>query len=353
MFSIRSTGRHDPSAQIKIDRSPDRPLDVEPFPILAFPPLRAFGHTDSALPPQARAVPEDVLPMAENSVDRRLSDLRAWLINLEHKANSDRHMPVRDYFFKALGRLAVGFPVSASRVDPDRSQVFVTTDDGEVNIEAISQGTASLMCWIGVLLQRLTDIHQNSPEPWNECGLVLIDEIETHMHPLWQRLLVHGLRELFPRVQFVATTHSPLLAADLAPESIVVLRREDNRVVCSHLDPADDVRGLRADQILMGQAFGLDAVRGPEVEQEQNRYVDLSLALDRTIDDEIELGSLAQKLRLYHVTPEETREAREAARLIEESIDARIAGLNKDRLIEEIRAQMLEIKSAFRRNSGD
>jgi energy-coupling factor transporter ATP-binding protein EcfA2 len=348
VVSVRSTGRYDPSAQVRVDRSPDRPLEFEPYPVLAFPALRAFSGGGTALPPEPRAVPEDVLPMAINSVDGRLSDLKIWLINLEHKVKDERHTRVRDYFFEALGRLAIGVSITPSRVDPDRSQVVVRTADGEVPIETVSQGSASLMCWIGVLLQRLADIHYDSPDPWNQPALVLIDEIDTHMHPLWQRLIVHGLKELFPRVQFVATTHSPLLVADLPPESIVVLRRDGERVTCAHLDPANDVRGLRADQILLGEVFGLDGVRGPEMEQDQKRYVELSLNLDRTADEEAELVDLANRLNLYRVTPEETREAREAARLIEKSIDARIDGLDKERLIEEIRTQMLEIKSAFR-----
>ena len=349
VVNIRSTGRHDPSAQIKVERSPERPLDFEPYPVIAFPPLRAFRDSGTTLPPQSRAVPEDVLPLADNTVDRRLSDLKFWLINLEHSVKDERHRRVRDYFFSAIERLAAGVPIAASHVDPDRSQVFVRTADGAVPIETVSQGSASLMCWIGVLLQRLTDIHTNSSEPWKEPALVLIDEIDTHMHPQWQRLVVYGLKQLFPRVQFIATTHSPLLVADLPPESIVVLRREEGRVICAQLDPALDLRGLRADQILLGEAFGVDAVRGPEIEQQQKRYVELSLKPDRGPAEEKELAELAAQLNLYHVTPEETRVAREAARLIEESLDARISDLKKEDLIDEIRAQMLEIKSAFRR----
>jgi predicted ATPase len=350
VVSIRSTGRYDPSAQLRIDRSPSRPLEFEPYPILAFPALRAFGEIGTALPPELRAVPEDVLPMAANLVDSRLSDLKIWLINLEHQVKDERHARVRDYFFDALGRLAIGVSISPSRVDPDRSQVLVRTADGEVPIETVSQGSASLMCWIGVLLQRLADIHSKSPDPWNQRALVLIDEIDTHMHPLWQRVVVQGLKELFPQVQFVATTHSPLTVADLPPESIVVFRREGDRIMCAHLDPANDVRGLRADQILLGRGFGLESVRGPEMDRDQDRYIELSLNMERTPAEEAELVGLSGKLNLYRVTPEETREAREAARLIEKSIDSRISGLDKERLIEEIRAQMLEIKSAFRRN---
>jgi hypothetical protein len=116
-------------------------------------------------------------------------------------------------------------------------------------------------------------------------------------------------------------------------------------------DEARDIRGLRVDQILLSDVFGLEGVRGGEVEEQQNRYVELALQLDRTAGEEEEFGALAEQLRHYRVRPEETREAAEAARLIEQSLDEKIEGLDKKELVKEIRVQMLELKTPFRRES--
>ena len=57
-------------------------------------------------------------------------------------------------------------------------------------------------------------------------GLVLIDEIDLHLHPKWQRQIVGGLKEVFPNIQFFATTHSPQVIGEARPEEIVLLTKD-------------------------------------------------------------------------------------------------------------------------------
>jgi hypothetical protein len=80
------------------------------------------------------------------------------------------------------------------------------------------------MSWIGTLLQRLDEVSATSPAVESQRPLVLIDEIDAHMHPKWQRLFVDAFRELFP-VQILATTHSPLLVGSLTREEIWLVHR--------------------------------------------------------------------------------------------------------------------------------
>jgi hypothetical protein len=91
--------------------------------------------------------------------------------------------------------------VELDSVDVDQGQINVKTDDGVVPIDSLSQGTSSLLCWVGVLLHRLYEVHgaERTLDFSKLPGVVMIDEIDTHMHPLWQRLLVGRLRKLFPR----------------------------------------------------------------------------------------------------------------------------------------------------------
>lgn len=74
-------------------------------------------------------------------------------------------------------------------------------------------------------------------------AIVLIDELDLHMHPRWQRTIVSQLTATFPKCQFIATTHSPQIISEVQPESLVLLRQEADRIV--------------ADKC--GQAYGLDA----------------------------------------------------------------------------------------------
>src|SRR5690606_15426040 len=55
-------------------------------------------------------------------------------------------------------------------------------------------------------------------------GVVLIDELDVHLHPRWQRRIVNGLKAAFPCVQFIASSHSPQVLGELQPEEIILLR---------------------------------------------------------------------------------------------------------------------------------
>jgi hypothetical protein len=106
-------------------------------------------------------------------------------------------------------------------------------------------------------------------------------------------------------------------------------------------------RGLRVDQILVTDLFGMDKVRGEEMDSQFDRYRELALKNDRNSEEEQELSQLAAKLKLRNVTPEQTREASDAARLIERSLDEKILGRDKERLMKQVEAQMLELKAAL------
>jgi energy-coupling factor transporter ATP-binding protein EcfA2 len=100
-------------------------------------------------------------------------------------------------------------------------------------------------------------------------GVVLIDEIEQHLHPRWQRYLIGKLRKQFSKVQFIATTHSPLCAAsaaDLTADECSLTRLsfdpKQQRIVASAVSLP---YGERADQMLMSSAFGLIDTRNPKI----------------------------------------------------------------------------------------
>lgn len=84
-------------------------------------------------------------------------------------------------------------------------------------------------------------------------GVVLIDELEQHLHPKWQRYVIGYLRKQFPKVQFIVTTHSPLIAlgtADIDNATIVALKLESENRVMAREEEAKDYRGMRVDQVL-------------------------------------------------------------------------------------------------------
>ncbi len=61
----------------------------------------------------------------------------------------------------------------------------------------------------------------------NTSGVVIIDELDIHLHPAWQRSIVSALRQAFPKVQFIAASHSPQIIGSLKPEEVIVLHNGD------------------------------------------------------------------------------------------------------------------------------
>lgn len=254
-----------------IECVPVRPMTGEGWLVLGFPPLR-MGNWDSRPPSQlASPVPtsEDVLPLIRESIDYRLDQLKQWivdtsaLIRLEPERFSARRL--LSTFFLIVQDLIGIEKLAFAGVDYETKRVMVDAGDGPVRLEAISQGMASLISWVGVVFQRLNEVFDGEDHP----AIVLMDEIDAHMHPAWQRILVPRLTKAFPNIQFIVSTHSPMIVAGRPKEEIFVFERENGKVGVQR--PTIDFDGLRADQVLTSVAFGLDNARGEDDKAEAKR----------------------------------------------------------------------------------
>lgn len=104
-------------------------------------------------------------------------------------------------------------------------------------------------------------------------GIVLIDEIDTHLHPKWQQQIGPYLQRAFPRVQFIVTTHSPFVAQAATEGGLFVLEWTPAGVTVDQ--PPSAVQTWAAEEILESPVFGLETTRRPEVEQDLNEYTRL------------------------------------------------------------------------------
>ncbi len=94
---------------------------------------------------------------------------------------------------------------------------------------------------------------------------MLVDEIDLHLHPQWQRNLIQFLSERFPNTQFIVTAHSPLVVQAAADANIALLRREGDHVVIEN--DLEAIRNWRVDQILTSDLFGLESARPPYLDK--------------------------------------------------------------------------------------
>lgn len=132
-------------------------------------------------------------------------------------------------------------------------------------------------------------------------GIVLVDEIEQHLHPQWQRRILKILHDQFPRIQFISTTHSPLCVigtTDFSDQeiSLIHLQQIDDSVqASSNLKPP---RGLRADQVLTSYLFGLETTGDNQTTFEIERLSRLLSQSKPTAEEEKEVAHLRKTLSL-------------------------------------------------------
>ena len=213
-----------------------------------------------------------------------LNDSERWLANRRR---------VTDAKFKKITRALNDLLMldHKSRFERKNGKVGVRILDGTVCLHDLSDGFQSVVALC-------TDIMISLLERWEDMqiaeGIVLLDEIEVHLHPSWKIEIVSRLRRTFPRVAFLATTHDPLCLKGLNSNEIVVLRRDARRRIYAMTDipPVED---LRADQILTSPLFDLRSTRG-RTPQTIRRYSELLQKKKKTREENAELDGLARKL---------------------------------------------------------
>ncbi|MDS3861278.1 AAA family ATPase [Thermosynechococcaceae cyanobacterium BACA0444] len=114
-----------------------------------------------------------------------------------------------------------------------RLHMAVDKNGETLNVAQLSQGEKSLMALVGDIARRLAMLNPALENPLAGDGIVLIDEVDLHLHPSWQRSLCHRLIQTFPNCQFVLTTHSPLVISDCKNVLVYTLTNSELRQIPS------------------------------------------------------------------------------------------------------------------------
>ena len=165
-------------------------------------------------------------------------------------------------------------------------------------------------------MQRLYEVYDDVERPHEQFALVLMDEIDAHMHPEWQQRLVPALAELFPHIQFLATTHSPLIVGGMDVKQVTRFQRDaDGKVRRIELDP-DTTMG-RTDQVLTGELFGLETTLDSATQGAVARYQEILALPSRSVEQDDELRRLEETLAFRIPPPYESTPRRRALELLQ------------------------------------
>jgi hypothetical protein len=273
--------------------------------VLGFPALRGARTPDSAGPSSKPDIrdpdPKDLVALVNGEVDSRLADFKQWLVNtMVLESRGDGRSATMLKLLNAIIREMVPGQIDAfAPLAPNDFIIRVITPEGEIPFDDLSQGMSSIFNWIGLLSQRLFSICEGSPDPSGEPAIVLIDEIDAHLHPEWQRRLADLTRRFFPNVQVIATSHSPLLAGALKASELVVLERDPDTNEVVQAEHVPDPYGLPSQDILTSGVFGLTTDRNPEVEILIADYFAVFQKHERSDEEEQELKDLGTKLEKF------------------------------------------------------
>ncbi len=124
---------------------------------------------------------------------------------------------------------------------------------------ALSDGFKAYIGWIGDMLYHVCQGVGSGRKLRETRGIVMVDEIDLHLHPEWQLTVVPTLAKALPNVQFIFTTHSPLVVGSLMSQNLFVLEESEGATVIKRLP--EHVRGKSAEQILLSPYFGLESTR--------------------------------------------------------------------------------------------
>jgi predicted ATP-binding protein involved in virulence len=218
---------------------------------------------------------------------------------------------------------------------PDVSDIRITLADNEssrpaaefltpygwVPLKSLSLGYKTVIAWTVDLAARLIERYPNSEDPLAEPAVVLVDEIDLHLHPKWQRTIMSFLTERFPNSQFIVTAHSPLVVQAAKNANIVLLRREGDHVVIDN-DP-EIIDNWRVEQVL-SSVFELPSPHSPDIAPLIERRRKLLAKSKLTAKDERELKKLEAQIGTIPTaeSPEDIRAMdiiRKAAKLLENS----------------------------------
>ena len=181
------------------------------------------------------------------------------LENEERRDNLNSRNRQLEAVRQAIYALLPGF--SDLRVRRSPLRMTVTKQGQELIVNQLSDGEKCLLAMVGDLARRLAIANPGLENPREGSGVILIDEIELHLHPKWQREIIPALTRTFPNCQFIVTTHSPQVISHVKPDSIYILEATPEGIVAKRPDSSFGRDSNYILEVLMGTAARKEEIK--------------------------------------------------------------------------------------------
>lgn len=256
---------------------------MQGIPVFAYGAFRQYlkqDGTDSAAKSIISLFKSDVI----------LANPEKWLLSLKPETFAQVVRALREIF-----SLDGNFEVI--KQEPKKERCVIVNgpecNSGKTPLSLASSGFRSMLGMLCEVMQGLLQAGVSSGKESFESirAIVLIDEVEAHLHPRWKMQVMKGLRRALPEVTFIATTHDPLCLRGMEKDEAVVIRRVrksniDVSVVAEHVEvltELPDLTQLSVEQLLTSDFFGLNSTESEALEQSLDAYADLATSQETNV----------------------------------------------------------------------
>ena len=219
------------------------------FRVEALTLSRQWEDEGGELDKRTRLIETDASSVSDEAVVEKI-------VELDYRAYRRGKPAIRDVVAKSAtiaSEVTEGYPIRFVRVEEDEDGLFpqFETPDGLLPLDVLSQGTQSLIQWLARMLIDMAEYYDYPEDIEQRRGVLIVDEIDAHLHPSWQRRIIPTLTSHFPNLQIFCSTHSPLMLAGLKAGQVQLLERDDDGKVTVSRNERDIV-AWSADEILRG-----------------------------------------------------------------------------------------------------
>jgi predicted ATPase len=218
--------------------------------------------------------------------DSALSSFERWMVYLDYRLAKEPN-DTEARLMRTVGEAAI------TKLLPGDVRISEVTADGLIQFKVngqtvptinLSDGFRSVIALAGDLIWRLLQAFPDLEDPTQASGVVLIDELDIHLHPSWQRQIAGWLRQVFPNLQFIIATHSPLVASGGGEDALTLrLDMVDGIVQVTQIK---NISAYDSDYILRSPAFGLESTHSPATQEKIERYYELRKKIDDLMVEE-------------------------------------------------------------------
>ncbi|BAP57872.1 hypothetical protein THII_3575 [Thioploca ingrica] len=173
----------------------------------------------------------DILTIYDHALDKKAFNFTyffewyRWQENIEKQLGKNPTLDqVRQAIYSLLSDDHNQFTnLAINWLNNPSGEMLIQKNATVLNINQLSSGEKTLLALVADLARRLAIANPHREQPLTGNGIVLIDEIDLHLHPRWQRRVIPQLSKIFPNCQLIVTTHSPLVLSQVKPENVVIL----------------------------------------------------------------------------------------------------------------------------------